>query len=240
MTSLQKVAKQGEYSSTEQFEHTQRVALALSKSDLLPKAYRGNIPNTIIALELAARLCASPFVVMQNLHVIQGNPSWSSPYIIASINSNPRFKDGLKYRVTGDEMNLECVAWAIENGTNEVLEGPAVTMKMAKLEGWLDKAGSKWKTMPALMIRYRAAAFFGRLYTPEIMLGLKTSEEILDVSHDVVVPQQVVKKTKEAKRIELMIGDASTVEELESLVENVGEDQMELFHTKLKALHELR
>jgi hypothetical protein len=49
------------------------------------------------------------------------------------------------------------------------------------MEGWYSKAGSKWKTMPELMLRYRAAAFFGRLYAPEILMGMKTVEEIEDV-----------------------------------------------------------
>ena len=52
---------------------------------------------------------------------------------------------------------------------------------MAKLEGWSTKEGSKWKTMPELMIRYRAAAFFGRQYCPDLLLGLMTTEEARDI-----------------------------------------------------------
>ncbi len=70
-----------------------------------------------------------------------------------------------------------------EKATGETLEGPVVTMDMAKAEGWLDKAGSKWKTMPELMMRYRAAAFFGRLYAPEITMGMHSTEEVIDIQH---------------------------------------------------------
>jgi hypothetical protein len=52
---------------------------------------------------------------------------------------------------------------------------------MASAEGWATKAGSKWKTMPELMLRYRAAAFFGRLYAPDILMGMQTAEEAADV-----------------------------------------------------------
>jgi len=55
---------------------------------------------------------------------------------------------------------------------------------MAKAEGWVDKSGSKWKTMPELMMRYRAAAFFGRLYAPEITMGMHSVEEIVDIQHE--------------------------------------------------------
>jgi len=59
-------------------------------------------------------------------------------------------------------------------------------MAMAEAEGWSTKPGSKWKTMPELMLRYRAAAFFARIYAPDITLGMQTSEESMDIE-----PRQV-------------------------------------------------
>ena len=52
---------------------------------------------------------------------------------------------------------------------------------MAKDEGWLDKSGSKWKTMPRQMMMYRAASFFARAHCPEVLLGIQTVEEVQDV-----------------------------------------------------------
>lgn len=67
-------------------------------------------------------------------------------------------------------------------------------MEMAKAEGWVGKSGSKWKTMPELMIRYRAAAFWGRLYVPEIMMGMHTMEEIEDVQYSQQVRSEIVER----------------------------------------------
>ena len=53
---------------------------------------------------------------------------------------------------------------------------------MAKDEGWYGKSGSKWQTMPELMLQYRAAAFFARTNCPEITMGMYTSEEYSDYS----------------------------------------------------------
>ena len=53
---------------------------------------------------------------------------------------------------------------------------------MAQKEGWLGKSGSKWQTMPSLMMKYRSAAFWARVYCPEISLGLMTSEELTDTT----------------------------------------------------------
>lgn len=60
------------------------------------------------------------------------------------------------------------------------VEGMEVNMDMAKDEGWLGKNGSKWKTMPQLMLRYRAASFFSSLNCPELTMGLYTKEEMQD------------------------------------------------------------
>ena len=35
--------------------------------------------------------------------------------------------------------------------------------------------------MPELMLRYRAATFFGRLYAPDILMGMRTAEELGDI-----------------------------------------------------------
>jgi hypothetical protein len=167
----------GQVFAPAQFEHAQRIAKLLSSSDLVPNQYKGNIANTMVALEMAHRMNASPLMVMQNLHIIHGRPSWGSSFIIASLNSCGRFGT-LRFESTP----TSCKAVTMDKQSGAILEGPTVTMEMAKLEGWLDKPGSKWKTMPELMLKYRAAAFFGRLYAPEIMMGLYSADEIQDIA----------------------------------------------------------
>jgi len=163
-----------------QFEQAQRQAKALSASDLVPQQYKNNVANTLVALEIANRIGASPLMVMQNLNIIHGRPSWGSSFIIAAINGSGKFT---ALRFVGD-LAKGIKAVCQEKATGETLEGPTVTMEMAKAEGWLDKAGSKWKTMPELMMRYRAAAFFGRLYAPEITMGMHSTEEVIDIQHE--------------------------------------------------------
>jgi hypothetical protein len=167
----------GQVFAPAQFEHAQRIAKLLSSSDLVPNQYKGNIANTMVALEMAHRMNASPLMVMQNLHIIHGRPSWGSSFIIASLNSCGRFGT-LRFESTP----TSCKAVTMDKQSGAILEGPTVTMEMAKAEGWLDKPGSKWKTMPELMLKYRAAAFFGRLYAPEIMMGLYSADEVVDIA----------------------------------------------------------
>lgn len=162
------------------FEHGQRVAKMLSMSDLVPAQFKGNIQNVMIALELANRTGSSPLAVMQNLHIIHGRPSWSAQFIIACLNACGRFTP-LRFEMTGKDDTLECRAVATDLATGDPITGPAVSIQMAKKEGWYMKAGSKWQTMPELMLRYRSATFFGRLNAPEILMGMSTSDELADM-----------------------------------------------------------
>jgi hypothetical protein len=163
------------------FETAQRIAQALSMSNLVPSAYQDNLPNCLVAIEYASRVGMSVLAVMQNLHVIHGKPSPSSTFIIAAINTCGRFTP-LQYKMTGEGDQRGCIAFSYDKQGN-LLESPLVSMAMAKAEGWSSKKGSKWITMPDLMLRYRAAAFFGRLYAPEIVLGMHTVDEQRDIQY---------------------------------------------------------
>ena len=178
---LTKLERPASSYAVESFEHAQRVAKMLASSDMVPAQFRGNVQNVMIAMEIAHRIGASEFMVMQNMYIVYGKPSWSSSFIIAALNSCNRFSP-LRFELTGKGMEMECYAWAYETATREKIHGPTVTMKMAKDEGWLERKDSKWKTMPELMIRYRAAAFFGRLYAPEILMGMHAQDEIIDAN----------------------------------------------------------
>lgn len=160
-----------------------RHAKMLAGSDIIPAAYRNKPENCVVAIELAQRMGSSPMLVMQNLDIIQGKPSWSSKFLIATVNACGRFTP-LRFRFDGKPgtKDWSCTACATEKSTGELLEGVTVSMAMADAEGWFGKQGSKWKTMPQLMLTYRAAAFWSRIYCPEVAMGLHTSEESEDAS----------------------------------------------------------
>ena len=184
-TAVQQANKVTDYSlgifgTSDNFIMAMQMAKALSESTIVPQTYQKNPSNCLIAIEQAQRMNISPLMVMQNLYPIQGKPSWSSKFLIASINSSRKFDIELQYDETKDKDGkpYSCVAWTMKNGRR--IEGMEVNMQMAKDEGWLGKNGSKWKTMPQLMLRYRAASFFSSLNCPELTMGIYTKEEIED------------------------------------------------------------
>lgn len=165
------------------FELAQRMGKMLASSNIVPQAYQNNIGNCVIALEMASRLNASPLMVMQNLHVINGRPAWGSQYIIAMINQSRKYKTELQFEITGEGDARSCTAYVYDHNDHRV-EGPTISIQMAKDEGWYGKNGSKWKTMPDVMLRYRAAAFFGRLNCPEMIMGIYTRDEVIEIGED--------------------------------------------------------
>jgi hypothetical protein len=170
------------FSGIRAFEDAQRIAKALASSTLIPPQFQGQqgFANCLVALEIAGRMNISPFLCMQHLHIIHGRPSWSSAFIIAMVNGCGRFTP-LRFEISGESESLACYAVATDIKTQQELKGPTITMLMAKKEGWSSKSGSKWATMPELMIRYRAAAFWGRLFAGDLLVGLQTQEEVIDV-----------------------------------------------------------
>jgi len=178
----------GVFSGIAAFEAAQRMAQALCTSSMVPSEYRGQqgLSNSLIALEIAARMGLSPLVVMQNMTPIHGRPSWSSSFLIATVNASGRFSP-LRF-VFDDQANpSSCYAVARDKATGEVLEGQTISIAMAKREGWWSrpdrygKETSKWQSMTAQMLRYRAAAFWVKVYCPEISLGLMTQDEVAEV-----------------------------------------------------------
>lgn len=210
-----------------QFEVTQRMAQMYSKSGLVPKSYQGNLADCAIAVDMAIRMNCNPVTVMQNLVIVQGRPTWQSQFLVACINKSGRFTtlqyatrvDGMVGKIEYEDNewdnvnrrntlvkktfdgskvpNLCCKAYATDLKTGEVVYGTEISIKMAVQERWYTKSGSKWQTMAEQMLKYRAAAFFQRVYAPEISMGFHTSEEIEDAEFVDVTPKTQPKQLTE-------------------------------------------
>ena len=202
-----------------QFETMQRVCKMFASSELVPDMYKASkdnpiekaVSNCMIAIEIAQRIGASPLMIMQNMVPIYGKPSWSSKFLVATVNTCGRFNP-LQYRFAekgmlgmveytdyvwdnatrskkpvvkqfdGQKiMDIECVAYTTAKGSDQVLESSPVSIRLAIQEGWYTKNGSKWQTMTKQMLMYRAASFWTSAYAPELSMGMRTVEEQQDI-----------------------------------------------------------
>lgn len=168
------------YFNLAKFEHAQRIASLFASSTMVPKHFQGNVANCLIALNYADRLQSDPFMVMQNMYVVHGRPGVEAKLVIALINQSGKYAEPLKYRFDGTGDDYGCTAWTKDAKSGELVEGPRVDWKMVKAEGWHTKEGTKWKTIPDVMFRYRAASWFANVHCPELKLGMATVDEIND------------------------------------------------------------
>lgn len=180
------VAKINLFASKEAFELGQRMANVFAQSTLVPKQYQGNIGNCIIGLNIASRMGADPLMVFQNLVIVHNVPTFEAKFAIACFNATGKYT-AIKYKTVGEvgKDTYGMQAYAIEKATGELVEGPTITIAMAKAEGWYNQ-NPKWKNIPDLMLRYRAASWFIRTTDPGVMMGFQTREEVEDVTDDVV------------------------------------------------------
>ena len=169
------------------FEMAQRQARSLAASTLVPTEYRGEegLGNCIVALDIAKRMNISPLTVMQNLIIVHNRPSWSSAWIIAQIQGCGRYEN-FNYELSGEGEKMKCHCTAIRVSDGKNIKGSTVSIAMAKAEGWT--RNSNWRTMQEQMLKYRAATFFGRQYIPDLLLGVQTSEEVVDITPLDVTP----------------------------------------------------
>ena len=192
------------------FALIQRRAMLISQSTVIPKEYVGNIPNCVIAMEMAKRLGTGELEIMQNLYVIHGRPSFSAKYLIARVNNSGILKGRLRFvmedlgkkTVTGsyvaynkthnyseDIHDYRCRAIGIDAATDEELVGPWISIEMSVHEQWYLKAGSKWRTLPEVMLQYRAASFWANINAPDATMGMSTAEEVSDISEKDITSQ---------------------------------------------------
>lgn len=186
------------YFDPEALAAAQKVAGTFIQSGLVPDQFRPSakvtkeqaVANTLIALDMAARMNVAPLTIMQNLYVVSGKPAFSAKFLIAMVNQGGRFEplrftlyktDDVAVLGGKQVQNCGCYAWTYEKGAEHVEEnkliGTPVTFVMAQQEHW----GPKWETeLRSQMLRYRAASFWISLYAPELGMGIYSKEDLED------------------------------------------------------------
>lgn len=159
-----------------------KMATVISKTSIVPDAYKENAGNCLIAIDIANRMGLSPIMVMQNSQVVRGNFTWKGSACKGLIDNCGRFVK-TRFVFVGEKGSDDwgCYLVAEDKQTGEEIKGATVDIKMAKDEGWFSKSGSKWVTMPELMLQYRAATFFARTNCPQALMGFYTTDEMADI-----------------------------------------------------------
>jgi hypothetical protein len=192
----------------DKFEHAQRVGRMIGISPLFPEHLRKGgadvaMANAVLVQDMAARLNRPPMEVAQNIYFVSGKPGWSTSYLIGLANVSGGLEKKINWEITGKGDDLVVRAFATLVGGDKVEY--SVSMAMAKAEGWTKNP--KYKSLPELILRYRAATALIRLYMPEVTMGIPAQEEVLDPDGMRDVTPQTRSTSKAPAKAEDLVAD---------------------------------
>lgn len=173
------------------FKDNWEIATQLAQSDIIPDNYKKKPANVVIAIGIANQMNLDPFIVMQNLSFIKGKTSWSGSFCRTLIERTGKFRDlELNYIGKKGEDSYGCYLSATRVSDGKIINGPEVTIAMAKAEKWT--SNPKWSTLKDLMLAYRCQSYFCRIHCPEAMSGIYTTEEIEDINTTREQPKDIL------------------------------------------------
>jgi hypothetical protein len=148
-------------------------AKALATATTLPKAYRGQPGDVLLAMEYGRALgLTSVATVMTSVHVIEGRPSMSAELMQALVR-----RAGHRIRVTGDNQSATCAI--VRRDDPDFQYSATFTLEDAKRAGLLGKTGSNWSKYPAAMLLARATSACCRQACADVLAGVSYVPEEL-------------------------------------------------------------
>lgn len=176
--SIQQPQKTGFSPVVSEFADAMRIGKVFAESALVPQQYAGKPGDCAIAVDMANRMGVSPLMVMQQLYVVKGKPSWSGQACLSFIRQRYR---NVRIVYTGERGTDTRGCYVSAMDGDRELVGTEVTIAMAKAEGWI--SNQKWRNMPEQMLAYRAGAFFARVHCPDVLMGCMVEGEADDEAH---------------------------------------------------------
>lgn len=155
------------------------MAKMYAQSDIVPKHYQNKPANILIALDYARHMNEPVLGIMRCTFVVHGTLGFKSEFLIGKANASGIFDEPIQYESVGEPGAKDFKVRAGAPISAKMLWGPWVTLHMVTSEGWFKNA--KYKSMPELMFRYRAATFFVRQTCPQVLFGAQTVEELEDL-----------------------------------------------------------
>lgn len=180
-----------------------RLASMMAKSSLVPKNFRNQPEDVLVAIQMGVEIGFAPMQALQSIAVINGRPGVWGDGFLALIMNSPVYQDHDEYyEVDGqrrdglvaddfkkDTTTAVCTFWRKGKGTPVTRR---FTVAQAKKASLLGKEGP-WQTYPDRMLAMRARGFAGRDTFPDILRGIHVAEELRDLPAELpeVAPRAV-------------------------------------------------
>jgi hypothetical protein len=183
---------------TARFEHMQRIATVMARSNLIPdtlcfeKNQAGDVvplpletvtANCFLVVNQAVRWNMDPFAVAQCVSVVHGKLCYEGKLIAAVMEGKLGVE--LEYEISGIGDAMKVIVTGAINGKPVVdSKGRPKTIEGTVGEWKTTGRGSPWDARGGhpRMLRYRGAREWGRVYAPGLMLGVYSDDEMEDLS----------------------------------------------------------
>ncbi len=164
-----------------------RYAQHLAQAGLLPKAYRGQPANVLVAIDTGHMHGIAPMAALHNIHIVEGKPTLSAALMAALVR-----RAGHKIRVWSEGPN-KAVAEIVRADDADFTYRAEWTTDRAREAGLLGK--DVWKKYRPNMLKNRAISevcrdgaqeiFLGPVYTPEELGAAVDAEGDAIAAYDV-------------------------------------------------------
>ena len=144
----------------------------------MPKHLQGAPADCLAIVMQAAQWQMNPFAVAQKTHLVSGTLGYEAQLVNAVISSSSAIQGRFKYEYEGNWPNgqdAKVRCGAVLRGEEEITWG-----------GWLfpsqvtTKNSPLWKSAPQQQASYLALKYWSRLYTPDVIMGVYTPEELTE------------------------------------------------------------
>lgn len=156
------------------YEHYQKVALMLSKSGVVPNAYKGKPEDVFVAMAMGYQLGFPIEQSLQDIAVVNGRPClWGDGLLSLALN-HPECQSIDEEPLidnNGKVYGYECTV--VRKGHKSHTK--RFTLQDANLAGLLSR-GAVWKSYPERMLQMRARSFAIRDKFADALRGLRVAE----------------------------------------------------------------
>lgn len=168
-----------------------RLAVIIAESDLVPKNYKKRPADVLVAIQYGMEVGLPPMAALLSIYVTNGRPSLWGDGFLAVIMASSVYKDHDEYyMVDGARKEFLLAGDLAKDDTTAVTtfwrrdsERPRTatfSISKAKKAGLWTKAGP-WQEYPDRMLKYRARGFAGHDAFPDVLRGIRTAEEVIDM-----------------------------------------------------------
>lgn len=160
------------------FDEAMKLAEIIAKSSLCPKAYKDRPGDVLIAVQMGAEVGLSPMQAVQNIAVINGQPSIWGDAALALVKASPSF-EYIDEKTFGIWPDKNTIASCIVKRKRQ----PAIERKFSHENAVRAQLLNKdnWMKYPERMLQMRARSWALRDMFPDVLKGLSICEEAIDI-----------------------------------------------------------